>query len=174
MLFFFINHVSQLVRSFFVDVIRDEIRRLMQPFPRVLKVQRLSDDSVLPVRGSDRAAGFDLFAAEGVIIPPLSRALIKTDLAITVPRGTYGRIAPRSGLSLKKSIDVAGGVIDEDYTGNVGIILVNNGVEEFEVVQGTRIAQLVCEKICFPELEEVVSLDATERGDGGFGSSGSN
>lgn len=169
MLFFVLDYI----RRFFVDMVRDEVIRLLHPFPQPLKVKRLSDDALLPVRGSDRAAGFDLFAAEGKTIPPRSRALIKTDLAITVPKGTYGRIAPRSGLSLKKNLDVAGGVIDEDYTGNVGVILVNNGDDVFEVEQGTRIAQLVCEKICYPDLEEVLVLNETERGEGGFGSSGS-
>lgn len=89
-----------------------------------------------------------------------------------VPSGTYGRVAPRSGLAAKHMIDVGAGVVDEDYTGNVGVVLFNLGGEDFAVKAGDRVAQLVCEKIEHPELEEVERLEETERGEGGFGSTG--
>ena len=83
-------------------------------------------------------------------------------------------IAPRSGLAAKHFIDVGAGVIDEDYRGNVGVVLFNFGKEKFEVKKGDQIAQLICERIFYPETEEVQILDGTERGSGGFGSTGSN
>ena len=100
--------------------------------------------------------------------------IAKTDLSIRVPEGTYGRVAPRSGLAAKHHIDIGAGVVDEDYTGPVGVVMFNHAAEAFEVKRGDRIAQLVCEKICYPELEEVKELVKTERGSGGFGSTGTN
>jgi dUTP pyrophosphatase len=137
-----------------------------------LFVKKLSEKAVLPKRGSSHAAGYDLCAAHDGIVPSRSKALIKTDLAIMVPPGTYGRVAPRSGLAWKHSIDVGAGVIDEDYRGNVGVILFNLSDVDFEVKEGDRIAQLVLEKIVTPEVEEVEELDESARGAGGFGSTG--
>ena len=88
------------------------------------------------------------------------------------PEGTYGRVAPRSGLALKHSIDVGAGVIDADYRGEVGVILFNFGTKDFEIKEGDRIAQLVLEKIELSEVLEVQELDETVRGEGGFGSTG--
>eukprot|EP00063_Salmo_salar_P008129 XP_013982964.1 PREDICTED: deoxyuridine 5'-triphosphate nucleotidohydrolase-like [Salmo salar] len=82
--------------------------------------------------------------------------------------------APRSGLAAKHFIDVGAGVVDEDYRGNVGVVLFNFSKETFEVKKGDRVAQLVCERICYPDLQELKTLDETERGAGGFGSTGSN
>lgn len=84
------------------------------------------------------------------------------------------RLSTRSGLAAKHHIDVGAGVVDEDYRGNVGVVLFNHAQEEFEVKKGDRIAQLVCEKIEYPELEECETLDSTDRGAGGFGSTGKN
>jgi len=136
-----------------------------------LKIMFLSEKATLPSRVG-LAAGYDLSSAETTTIPPQSRKLIKTDLAIKVPHGTYGRIAARSGLSLNYKIDIAGGVIDEDYTGNVGVILCNNSLNFFTVAHGMRIAQLILEKITTPEITIVKTLDETVRGGNGFGSTG--
>lgn len=100
--------------------------------------------------------------------------LVKTDIQIEVPTGCYGRVAPRSGLALKNSIDVGAGVIDEDYRGNVGVILFNFSDLDFDVKKGDRIAQLICERIAYPKLVEVDTLTETVRGEGGFGSTGTN
>ncbi|XP_048190229.1 deoxyuridine 5'-triphosphate nucleotidohydrolase, mitochondrial-like [Perognathus longimembris pacificus] len=127
-----------------------------------------------PTRASVRAAGYDLYSAYDYTIPPMEKALVKTDIQIALPSGCYGRVAPRSGLATKHFIDVRAGVIDEDYRGNVGVILFNFGKEKFEVKKGDRIAQLICERIFYPEIEEVQVLDDTERGSGGFGSTGKN
>jgi dUTP pyrophosphatase len=133
--------------------------------------QKLSEHARTPTRGSKQAAGLDLYAAEESIINAKSRGLVKTDIAIKVPEGTYGRVAPRSGLALKCGIDVGAGVVDEDYRGNIGVVLFNFGDTDFKVNKGDRIAQLIFEKIMYAEPVEVESLDETKRGAGGFGSS---
>ncbi|EDL80067.1 deoxyuridine triphosphatase, isoform CRA_b [Rattus norvegicus] len=139
-----------------------------------LRFVRLSEHATAPTRGSARAAGYDLYSAYDYTIPSMEKALVKTDIQIAVPSGCYGRVAPRSGLAVKHFIDVGAGVIDEDYRGNVGVVLFNFGKEKFEVKKGDRIAQLICERILYPDLEEVQTLDNTERGSGGFGSTGKN
>ncbi|XP_010337797.2 deoxyuridine 5'-triphosphate nucleotidohydrolase, mitochondrial isoform X3 [Saimiri boliviensis] len=139
-----------------------------------LRFARLSEHATAPTRGSARAAGYDLYSAYDYTIPPMEKALVKTDIQIALPSGCYGRVAPRSGLAAKHFIDVGAGVIDEDYRGNVGVVLFNFGKEKFEVKKGDRIAQLICERIFYPEIEEVQALDDTERGSGGFGSTGKN
>ncbi|XP_072881012.1 deoxyuridine 5'-triphosphate nucleotidohydrolase-like isoform X1 [Hemitrygon akajei] len=140
----------------------------------VLKFAKLSENAYRPTRGSARAAGYDLYSAYDYVILPQDKVIVKTDIQIALPPGFYGRVAPRSGLAAKHFIDVGAGVIDEDYRGNVGVVLFNLGKKSFEVKKGDRIAQLICERICYPELEELKSLDETERGAGGFGSSGTN
>ncbi|XP_041799362.1 deoxyuridine 5'-triphosphate nucleotidohydrolase, mitochondrial isoform X2 [Chelmon rostratus] len=140
----------------------------------VLRFAKLSENATTPTRGSAKAAGYDLYSAYDYCIGPLDKAIVKTDIQIAVPHGCYGRVAPRSGLAAKNFIDVGAGVVDEDYRGNVGVVLFNFSKETFEVKKGDRVAQLVCEKICYPDLEEQKTLDETERGAGGFGSTGRN
>merc|ERR1719440_795914 len=89
-----------------------------------------------------------------------------------IPEGLYGRVAPRSGLAVKKGLDVGAGVVDADYRGNVGVVLFNYTDEDFTAEPGMRIAQLVLTRIETPEVQEVQDLDATQRGAGGFGSTG--
>lgn len=132
-------------------------------FP-ILKVKRLSSNAKLPVRASSGAAGYDLFAAEDCCIDPHTRRVVKTDLSIAVPVSHYGRVAPRSGLSFKYGIDIAAGVIDSDYRGPVGIVMVNNGKTTFDIKTGDRVAQLLLECISTLHVQEVDELDDTERG----------
>lgn len=139
-----------------------------------LRFAKLSQNALAPSRGSSRAAGYDLYSAYDCEIPASGKAVVKTDIQIALPSGCYGRIAPRSGLAAKHFIDVGAGVIDEDYRGNVGVVLFNFGKEPFKVNKGDRIAQLICERIYYPDLEEMQVLDDTERGSGGFGSTGKN
>ncbi|XP_012504628.1 PREDICTED: deoxyuridine 5'-triphosphate nucleotidohydrolase, mitochondrial [Propithecus coquereli] len=139
-----------------------------------LRFARLSEHATAPTRGSARAAGYDLYSAYDYTIPSMEKTVVKTDIQIALPSGCYGRVAPRSGLAAKHFIDVGAGVIDEDYRGNVGVVLFNFGKEKFEVKKGDRIAQLICERIFYPEIKEVQVLDDTERGSGGFGSTGNN
>ena len=136
-----------------------------------LLVTLLSEDGQAPQRLSEYAAGYDLFSAKDAIVPKQDRLLVPTDIAIAVPQGTYGRVAPRSGLALKHGIDVGAGVIDADYRGNVGIILFNTSTEaDFVIKKGDRIAQLILERIITPPVKVVSSLTETIRGSGGFGS----
>jgi dUTP pyrophosphatase len=137
-----------------------------------LLVKKLSDKAILPTRGSPWSAGYDLSAVKALVIPPGGRAICPTDLSIACPAGTYGRIAPRSGLTVKHGIHVGAGVIDADYRGPVGVVLFNLGDQDFEVNPGDRIAQLVLEQILMVPVEEVQELDETVRGAGGFGSTG--
>ncbi|KNA15561.1 hypothetical protein SOVF_097200 [Spinacia oleracea] len=136
------------------------------------KVKKLSEKAVIPSRGSPLSAGYDLSSAVDVKVPGRGKALVPTDLSIAVPQGTYARVAPRSGLAWKHSIDVGAGVIDADYRGPVGVILFNHSDVDFEVKVGDRIAQLIIEKIITPDVFEVEDLDSTVRGAGGFGSTG--
>lgn len=139
----------------------------------VLYVKKLSDSATLPIRGSEYAAGYDLSAAHDSVVPARGRALIKTDISISIPYGTYARVAPRSGLAWKHAIDVGAGVIDYDYRGNVGVILFNHSDTEFQVSQGDRIAQLILEKISMAVVQETEEeLPSTSRGSSGFGSTG--
>ena len=135
---------------------------------------KLSPRASAPLRGSAGAAGYDLYAAEEKVIDPGCRACIATDLQLGIPSGCYGRIAPRSGLAVKNGVDVGAGVVDEDYRGNVGVLLFNFGQEPFHVQIGDRIAQLILERILNPEVKEVSSLESSSRGAHGFGSSGLN
>ena len=138
----------------------------------VLCVQKMTPHAILPTRGSELAAGLDLSAAYDAVIPANGKGLVKTDLIIAVPDGCYARVAPRSGLALHKFIDTGAGVIDADYRGSVGVILFNHSSEEFPLRRGDRVAQLILEKIEYPEIREVDAIEATGRGANGFGSTG--
>lgn len=139
----------------------------------MLKVMRYETDIALPCKGRDGDAGWDLASAESVIIPPGEWKLVDTGVGVTVPMGTYGRVAPRSGVSTK-GILVNAGVIDRTYTGRVKVLLVNiSTTTPFVITKGDRIAQLILERIEEnAELVEVAQLDDSVRGAAGFGSSG--
>ncbi|XP_065208277.1 uncharacterized protein LOC135837866 isoform X2 [Planococcus citri] len=137
----------------------------------MLKYTKLSSNAFTPTRGSEMSAGFDLYSAYDYEVPAAGRKLIKTDLQFLFPEGTYGRIAPRSGLALNHFITVGGGVIDPDYLGDIGVILFNHAHEKYMVKKGDRIAQIIIEKVMFPELTECDKIEMnTERGKNGFGS----
>ena len=138
----------------------------------VVKMKRLNMNAKLPVKGTAGAAGYDLSAAQAIVVPAHGKCLVKTGLAMALPPGCYGRVAPRSGLTLKKFIDVGAGVIDADYRGEVGVVLFNFGEEDFVVNMGDRIAQLIFEKIKTPVIKESDNLEGTDRGAKGYGSTG--
>ena len=142
-------------------------------FPK-LRVKKLAPEAFIPVKGSEHAAGYDLMSIGEAVVPARGKALISTGISMAIPTGNYGRIAPRSGLAAKNFIDVGAGVIDSDYRGEVKVLLFNFGETDFKIAQGDRIAQLIIEKYTRTDLEEVVDgdLDSTERGAGGFGSTG--
>lgn len=124
-----------------------------------------------PTRGSEFAAGYDLYATEAYTLKPLERKLFKTGISIAIPSNLYGRIAPRSGLSYKNGIDVLAGVIDCDYRGDLGVILINLGQTDFAVNVGDKIAQIIFETYNEATFADTDTLPASMRGQGGFGSS---
>jgi dUTP pyrophosphatase len=143
--------------------------------PPTLGIKLNTPHAKLPSRGSPGAAGYDLYAAnpEPIIIQGQSgRALVPTGIQVVLPPGTYGRVAPRSGLAVKKGISVGAGVIDIDYTGEIGVLIINHGDDDFTVAAGERVAQLILERIMTPEVVELDAVSDTQRGSGGFGSTG--
>lgn len=140
--------------------------------PLSLRIKLLSEHGKAPQCSSPGAAGYDIFSAQDATIGAHGRALIATDISLDIPVGFYGRVAPRSGLALKYGIDVGAGVIDSDYRGPLGVVLFNFGDAEFVIKRGDRIAQLLIEPIAKPAITVVAELDGTERGQGGFGSTG--
>ena len=137
-----------------------------------LGVKKLGYDSILPTRGSDGAVGYDLYSNCDGVIAKGERGVVSTGIAISLPPGVYGRVAPRSGLAMKNGIQIGAGVIDPDYTGEISVIIFNMGDIDFEVKKGARIAQLILERCETPPVEEIGLLQETLRGEGGFGSTG--
>jgi dUTP pyrophosphatase len=137
-----------------------------------LRFQKLDPRALLPTRGSAQSAGLDLYSIEPLSIPAHTRTVARTGLAVAIPEGCYGRIAPRSGLATRHGLDVLSGVIDADYRGEIGCLLYNTGTEPIELPAGTRICQLIIEKIEMPAAAWAHVLDETERGAAGFGSTG--
>jgi dUTP pyrophosphatase len=142
------------------------------PFPQILHFKRLDERAILPTRGSASSAGLDLYSIEAISIGPRQRILARTGIAVAVPVGFYGRVAPRSGLAVKNGLDVLAGVIDSDYRGEVCCALLNTGDESIELPAGSRLCQLIVEQIITPTPEWADELDETARGAGGFGSTG--
>jgi deoxyuridine 5'-triphosphate nucleotidohydrolase len=137
-----------------------------------LPVQLLHHRAKLPTRGSQHSAGLDLCACETAVVPPQSRAMISTGLAVAIPAGHYGRIAARSGMALSSGIDVLAGVVDADYRGELRVLLYNTGERAFNIFYGDRIAQLVIERIAMLQPMAVGALPDSVRGEDGFGSTG--
>jgi dUTP pyrophosphatase len=137
----------------------------------MLKVKLVHPSAKLPSRATEGAAGYDLYASVPAVVPAGGWTLVSTGISISIPSGTYGRVAPRSGLSMK-GICVGAGVVDEDFRGQVGVLLYNHANTDFEVKEGDRVAQLVLEKIETPDVVQVDELESTIRGSGGFGSTG--
>jgi dUTP pyrophosphatase len=135
-----------------------------------VKINKLNSSAIVPTRGSIKAAGYDLYATENYILKPGERKLFKTGLSMEIPSGLYGRIAPRSGLAYKHGIDVLAGVIDEDYRGEIGVILINFGNEDKAITANDKIAQIIFENYTEVDFKESVKLEETTRGSGGYGS----
>ena len=125
----------------------------------VVKIKRTNVNGKLLVRGTAGLAGYDLAVAQAAVVLAHGKCLVKTSLSMALPPDCYGRIAPRSGLALKKFIDVGAGIIDSDYRGELGVILFNFGGEDFVVNMGDRIAQLIFEKIKTPIIKETDRLE---------------
>lgn len=139
-----------------------------------VKFQKLEADAILPSYAHPGDAGMDLSAWQALTIPPGEAALVRTGLAVQLPPNTEAQVRPRSGLALKHKITVLNtpGTIDEGYRGEIGVILINHGKQDFAIEKGMKIAQLVIKPVLRVHIEEVQNLDETTRGTGGFGSTG--
>src|SRR5438270_11142720 len=137
-----------------------------------LRFKKLHAEAKLPTRGSPLAAGLNIYSVERVTIAAGARAAVRTGLAVAIPVGFSGRVAPRSGLAVRHGLDTLAGVIDSDYRGEILCALINHGDAAIVIEPGTRIAQLIVGRIALPEAVWAEDLDETERGAGGFGSTG--
>ncbi len=144
----------------------------MPPTVDVLRFKQLDPRATLPKRGSALAAGLDVCSIEDLSVGPKQRVMVRTGLAVAIPSGFYGRIAPRSGLAAKNGLDVLAGVIDSDYRGELCCLLYNTSDEPINLPAGSKICQLIIEQIITPEAAWANDLDETARGAGGFGSTG--
>ncbi len=132
----------------------------------------VGENGSLPEYSSTGAAGADLRASEAVEIAAGGRAAVPTAVRLQIPPGHVGLVWPRSGLAVRHGIDTLAGVIDSDYRGEVKVALVNHGDQPFRIEKGDRIAQLLVQRVERAAFAVVTSIDETERGEGGFGSSG--
>lgn len=141
-----------------------------------VKFQRHADDVVLPDYATPGAAGMDIAAHldKAVTLDPFARAAIATGFSMQLPSGYEAQIRPRSGLALKHGVTVANapGTIDSDYRGEVAVILINLSQQDFTITPGMRIAQMVIAPVTHCRFEDTLQLDMSDRGAGGFGSTG--
>jgi dUTP pyrophosphatase len=135
---------------------------------------RLDPELPRPKRAHDGDAGVDLYAARDVVLQPGEWAMIPTGIAVAIPQGHAGLVAPRSGLAARFGVSVVNGpgVVDSGYRGEINVILINHGSGALSLGRGDRIAQLVVVPIAVPDLVEVEELPLSIRGEGGFGSTG--
>jgi dUTP pyrophosphatase len=152
------------------------VEKIEEDKKAVLKIRRASPDAALPGYETGGASGMDLraFIREDIAIPPLGRVKIPTGLFVEIPPGYEGQVRPRSGLALRSGLTVLNspGTIDSDYRGELEVILINLGDESFRVKNGDRIAQMVISPVFRAEIAEAGTLSETQRGGGGFGSTG--
>ena len=139
-----------------------------------LKVVKIHKDAILPNYAHEGDAGLDVYSVEEKLLNPGERALIKTGIKIELPKGTEAQMRPRSGLAIKNGISLVNspGTIDEGYRGEIGVIVINHGQEAFKVEKGMKICQMVVKPVWRVNVEEAFELDESERGIGGFGSTG--
>jgi len=137
-----------------------------------MRIKRLTNTAIAPTYATDGSAGMDLYADVGVHVYPGESALISAGISVEIDADKVGLIWPRSGMASKFGIDTGAGVIDSDYRGLVMVLLFNHGEETYSIKRGDRIAQLLIVPCYRPKIEVVDNLDETERGAGGFGSTG--
>lgn len=139
-----------------------------------LSFRRIHPDAVMPAYAHASDAGMDVRSVRELVIPPGGRALVPTGLVVNLPAGYEAQVRPRSGLALKAGVTVLNspGTIDAGYRGEIGVILANFGQDDFKVNVGDRIAQLVIAPVLQPVVVEATEVDSTDRGAGGFGSTG--
>lgn len=142
---------------------------------KIVKFKKLNPDAILPDYAHIGDAGMDLYSVEDLVIEPLTWKLVKTGLACELPHGTEGQVRSKSGIALKNGVFVLNtpGTVDENYRGEIGVILYNlNTKEPFVIKKGQKIAQYVIANVEYVDTIEVETLDETDRGEGGFGSTG--
>ena len=136
------------------------------------KVCLLDPQAQPPLKAEPGSAGYDIHSMVDTVLEPRRRACIPTGVSVEVDKWHYVRIAPRSGLSVKKNIDIGAGVVDSSYRGEIKVVMVNNSDIPIDITKGDRIAQLVIERCANPKVEIVKKLSSSERGTGGWGSTG--
>ena len=139
-----------------------------------IKIQRMDKSIELPKYSHEGDAALDLKSSEDYALKPMEQKIFKTGIRMAIPAGNVGLIWDRSGLAAKNSIHTLAGVVDSGYRGEIGIVLINLGKEDFKVEKGMRIAQMLIQPVVNANVVEEDGLDGTKRGDGGFGSTGVN
>jgi len=134
-------------------------------------IKKNNEEATIPTQATEGDAGYDLYSLEEVTLAPMARAVVKTGISIAIPMGFYGRVAPRSGLAVKKGLDVLAGVVDAGYRGDVGVVLINLSSENITLEKQSKVAQLIFEKCHDVDWIETDDLSDSERGEGGYGSS---
>jgi len=139
-----------------------------------IKITKIKENAIIPKYAHEGDAGVDLYSTEDYVLKPGERVLVSTGIKIAVPKGYEAQIRPKSGLALKNGISIVNtpGTVDAPYRGEIGIIIINLGQEEYKIEKGKKIAQMVINKVEEAEFEEVDELDETTRNEGGFGSTG--
>ena len=139
-----------------------------------VKVKKIHEDAKIPAYAHEGDSGMDLYSVEDTVLQPGETKLVKTGLQIAVPKGFEAQVRPKSGLAAKFGVTVLNtpGTVDSGYRGEVMVILINHGKEEYKVEKGKKIAQMVIAKVEEAKIEVVEDLDDTTRKDGGFGSTG--
>lgn len=138
-----------------------------------LPVKLFSEDANIPTRGSEEAAGLDLYSVEDIVLWSGTRELIQTGVGMAIPKGYVGIVKSRSGLAARHGLEVGAGVIDSDYRGEIKVLLYNNSVNTYHIKSGDRVAQILFIPVLVDvEVEQVYKLDQTDRGYEGFGSTG--
>lgn len=139
-----------------------------------LKIKKIHSEAKIPQYAHKGDAAFDLSSIENYLISPGNKILVNTGISMEIPESFFGSIRDRSGLAVKQGIHVLGGVIDSHYRGEIKIVLINLGKDNFEIKKGDRIAQMIIQSCETCEIKEVSDLSSTERGELGFGSTGIN
>lgn len=147
------------------------VARIKNP-PKLLKVQKLSPQAVLPARSNPTDAGWDLCSLDNHTLPPKGRKVLCTGIALEIPEGYVGLIWPRSGLAAKQGIDVFAGVVDAGYRGEIQVCLYNSSDKKVSIVAGDRIAQILFQEVGDFQVVQATHLEETSRGEHGFGSTG--
>ena len=145
--------------------------RYWQP-KHLVRVKKLDKNATIPTQSNSSDAGWDMYALEDTVLEPSSRTLVKTGVSLEIPPDFVGLIWPRSGLAVKSGIDVFAGVVDSGYRGDVGVCLYNSSDSTLEIKKGDRIAQILFQPSPFFKLTESDQLTSSNRGQGGFGSTG--